>query len=163
MYHSWGNSASLSHGHEKLVVRNLLIPLGPISHSTLLVCLLAIGFLKEQFLDIILWNKITLKAGFHSVEFSERTGFYTIKSLSRVKFYSNSKRYFLTYTKDFQSVRKIRLSGNQPYGPLHMLDSLWSGWFPCWVATLGRFLPKLWFRADNKFGLSTKNSRRPSY
>ena len=36
------------------------------------------------------------KADFHSVEFSKRTGFYTIKSLSRVKFYSNSKRYFLT-------------------------------------------------------------------
>ena len=38
----------------------------------------------------------TLEADFHSVECSERTKFYTIGSLSRAKFYSYSKRHFLT-------------------------------------------------------------------
>ena len=53
-------------------------------------------------------------ADFHSAEFSGQTEINTIKDLSRMTFYSNSKQQFILETKDFQSARKILLSGNQP-------------------------------------------------
>ena len=42
------------------------------------------------------FKNIRIRVDGASVEFSEWTGFCTIKSLSRVKFYSSSKRHFLT-------------------------------------------------------------------
>ena len=57
---------------------------------------------------------LLLKANFQSVGFSERAEFWTIRSCSAVTIDSISEQHFLSQTKEFPPARKIPLTGNQP-------------------------------------------------